>query len=60
MIEEMPERLTPVVARATRQETQDASTTSRLLVRAIVAVLDHIELFGVQALGKDSDGRSLD
>lgn len=59
LMAEMAERLAPTVARATRQATQDASVTSRLLVRAIVAALDHIELFGVEALGKDDDGSSL-
>jgi hypothetical protein len=59
LIEEMSERLAPVVARATRQAIQEAKVTSRLLVRAIVAALDHIELFGEEALGEDGNGRLL-
>lgn len=59
LIEEMSDRLAPTVARATGQAAQEAKVTSRLLIRAIVAALDHIELFGEAALGDDGEGRRL-
>jgi AcrR family transcriptional regulator len=59
LIEEMALRLAPVIAGATRVKPREAALMSIQLVRALVATLDHIELFGVDLRGVADIGKPL-